>query len=148
MSVRRHEMSVRSFVVQGIAPRIRRGRKESAYGDRNGSARWTGDLKTGLGELAVGEGVWTSAYSGRSRFAGVLPGFDDGEGINPEELLAAGQAACFSMALSLGLSDAAQQHPGAGEQVFGAGHEPGRRVRERRRAAPLATGLIPYDQPV
>ena len=76
---------------------------------RNGSARWTGDLTTGSGELTVGEGAWTSAYSARSRFAGVLPGFGHGEGTNPEELLAAAHAACFSMALSLGLSDAG--HP-------------------------------------
>jgi osmotically inducible protein OsmC len=38
-----------------------------------------------------------------------LPGFEGGEGTNPEELLAAAHAACFSMALSLGLSDAG--HP-------------------------------------
>ena len=76
---------------------------------RNGSAKWTGDLKTGSGELTVGEGAWTSAYSGRSRFAGVLPWFEVSEGTNPEELLAAAHAACFSMALSLGLSDAG--HP-------------------------------------
>jgi osmotically inducible protein OsmC len=76
---------------------------------RNGSAKWTGEVKTGSGELTVGEGAWTSAYSGRSRFAGVLPGFEDGEGTNPEELLAAAHAACFSMALSLALSDAG--HP-------------------------------------
>jgi osmotically inducible protein OsmC len=38
-----------------------------------------------------------------------LPGFEQGEGTNPEELLAAAHAACFSMALSLGLSDAG--HP-------------------------------------
>jgi osmotically inducible protein OsmC len=76
---------------------------------RNGSAKWTGDLKTGSGELTVGESAWTSAYSGRYRFAGVLPGFEDSEGTNPEELLAAAHAACFSMALSLGLSDAG--HP-------------------------------------
>jgi osmotically inducible protein OsmC len=76
---------------------------------RAGSAQWTGDLKTGSGELTVGEGAWTSAYSGRSRFAGVLPGFADGEETNPEELLAAAHAACFSMALSLGLSGAG--HP-------------------------------------
>jgi osmotically inducible protein OsmC len=76
---------------------------------RNGNAGWKGDLKTGSGELAVGEAVWTSAYSGRSRFAGALPGFDDGEGTNPEELLAAAHAACFSMALSLRHNDAG--HP-------------------------------------
>jgi OsmC subfamily peroxiredoxin len=76
---------------------------------RNGSTKWIGDLKMGPGELTVGEGAWTSAYSGRSRFAGVLPRFEDGEGTNPEELLAAAHAACFAMALSLGLSDAG--HP-------------------------------------
>ena len=88
---------------QGLAKKVRR-----PVATRNGSARWTGDLKTGSGELTVGEGAWTSAYSARSRFAGVLPGFEDGEGTNPEELGAA-HAACFSMALSLGLSDAG--HP-------------------------------------
>ena len=56
--------------------------------------------------MVVGEGAWTGAYSARSRFAGVLPGFEDGEGINPEEPRAAAHAACLSMALSLGLSDA------------------------------------------
>ena len=76
---------------------------------RNGSAKWTGDVKTGSGELTVGEAAWTSAYSARSRFADVLPGFEHGEGTNPEELLTAAHAACFSMALSLGLSDAG--HP-------------------------------------
>lgn len=76
---------------------------------RNGSARWRGDLRTGSGELTVGDGAWTSAYSGRSRFNGVLPGFEPGAGTNPEELLAAAHAACFSMALSLALTDAG--HP-------------------------------------
>ena len=76
---------------------------------RNGSASWTGDLTSGSGELTVGEGAWTSTYSGRSRFHGVLPGFEDAAGTNPEELVAAAHAACFSMALSLGLSEAG--HP-------------------------------------
>jgi lipoyl-dependent peroxiredoxin len=73
---------------------------------RSGSARWSGDLMTGSGELTVGEGAWTSTYSGRSRFHQVLPGFEQGAGTNPEELLAAAHAACFTMALSLGLSEA------------------------------------------
>lgn len=73
---------------------------------RYGSANWTGDLKTASGELTVGEGAWTSAYSAASRFQGVLPGFEDGAGTNPEELLAAAHAACFSMALSLALTEA------------------------------------------
>lgn len=76
---------------------------------RNGSATWSGDLTSGSGELTVGEGGWTTTYSGRARFHDVLPGFEDAAGTNPEELLAAAHAACFSMALSLGLSEAG--HP-------------------------------------
>jgi lipoyl-dependent peroxiredoxin len=73
---------------------------------RNGSAKWTGDLQTGTGELTVGDGAWTAAYSGSSRLHGVLPGFDAGAGTNPEELLAAAHAACFNMALSYALTEA------------------------------------------
>ena len=73
---------------------------------RDGSATWTGDLRTGSGELTVGERAWTSAYSASSRFHGVLPGFEDGDGTNPEELLAAAHAGCFSMSLSLALTEA------------------------------------------
>lgn len=78
---------------------------------RNGSATWRGDLRTGTGEVTVGERAWTSAYSASSRFHGVLPGFDDGEGTDPEELLAAAHAACFTMALSLALTDAGVDAP-------------------------------------
>ena len=59
---------------------------------RNGSARWTGDLSSGSGRLTVGEDAWTADYSFASRF-------DDGPGTNPEELIAAAHAGCFSMAL-------------------------------------------------
>lgn len=79
--------------------------------ERNGSAKWWGDLRTGTGEVIVGERAWTSAYSGSSRFHGVLPGFDDGKGTNPEELLAAAHAACFTMALSLALTEAGVDPP-------------------------------------
>jgi osmotically inducible protein OsmC len=73
---------------------------------RNGSAEWQGDLVTGAGRLTVGEDRWTSEYSFGSRFHGVLDGaVADGTATNPEELLAAAHAACFSMALSLGLSE-------------------------------------------
>jgi lipoyl-dependent peroxiredoxin len=78
---------------------------------RNGSATWTGDLKTGSGELTVGERAWTSTYSGSSRLHGVLPGFEDGPGTNPEELLAAAHAACFNMALSYALTEAGLAPP-------------------------------------
>ena len=60
---------------------------------RNGSAEWQGDLRGGKGELTVGDGVFTGAYSFASRF-------EEGEGTNPEELIAAAHAACFSMALA------------------------------------------------
>jgi osmotically inducible protein OsmC len=73
---------------------------------RNGSATWSGDLKTGSGQLTVGEDAWTAAYSGKSRLHGVLPGFEEGAGTNPEELLAAAHAACFNMALSYALTEA------------------------------------------
>jgi osmotically inducible protein OsmC len=60
---------------------------------RTGNAQWRGDLKDGGGELTVGDGVFQGAYSFASRF-------EEGEGTNPEELIAAAHAACFSMALS------------------------------------------------
>jgi lipoyl-dependent peroxiredoxin len=69
---------------------------------RNGSAEWNGSLQEGSGKLTVGDDVWTGDYSFASRF-------EDGEGTNPEELLAAAHAGCFSMALSLALTDAG--HP-------------------------------------
>jgi osmotically inducible protein OsmC len=66
---------------------------------RTGSAVWTGDLGEGQGEVTVGDGVFTGNYSAASRF-------EDGEGTNPEELIAAAHAACFSMALSNILAEA------------------------------------------
>ena len=60
---------------------------------RNGSAEWRGDLQGGSGSLTVGEGVFSGDYSFTSRF-------EEGEGTNPEELIGAAHAACFSMALS------------------------------------------------
>jgi osmotically inducible protein OsmC len=66
---------------------------------RNGSAEWNGDLKGGSGRLTVGDDVWSGAYSFASRF-------EEGDGTNPEELIAAAHAACFSMALSAQLGEA------------------------------------------
>jgi lipoyl-dependent peroxiredoxin len=60
---------------------------------RNGSAEWWGDLRGGTGELTVGDGVFQGAYSCSSRF-------EEGDGTNPEELIAAAHAACFSMSLA------------------------------------------------
>src|SRR5829696_8599461 len=76
-------------------------RKEPKMATRNGSAEWKGDLKGGSGTLRVGDGAFEGNYSFTSRF-------EDGEGTNPEELLAAAHAACFSMALSLILGEDGQ----------------------------------------
>lgn len=60
---------------------------------RIGSAQWQGGLKGGDGQLEVGDGVFSAAYDFQSRF-------EEGEHTNPEELIAAAHAACFSMALA------------------------------------------------
>ena len=69
---------------------------------RNGSAVWNGNLKDGKGELTVGEGVFSGAYSYESRF-------EEGEGTNPEELIAAAHAACYSMAFANILAEAGHE---------------------------------------
>jgi osmotically inducible protein OsmC len=63
-----------------------------------GTAQWKGDLKGGSGTFAAGDGI-TGNYSYKSRF-------EDGEGANPEQLIGAAHAACFSMALSNMLAEA------------------------------------------
>ncbi|MDQ3609901.1 MAG: OsmC family protein [Actinomycetota bacterium] len=60
---------------------------------RSGTAKWNGDLKGGSGDLQVGDGVFQGAYTFQSRF-------EEGQGTNPEELIAAAHAACYSMELS------------------------------------------------
>jgi osmotically inducible protein OsmC len=60
---------------------------------RSGRATWRGDLQGGDGNLEVGDGVFEGAYSFKSRF-------EEGEGTNPEELIAAAHAACFAMAFA------------------------------------------------
>ena len=66
---------------------------------RNASAVWKGDLKSGQGEVSAESGVLSSAqYSFGTRF-------ENGTGTNPEELLGAAHAGCYSMALSLVLGE-------------------------------------------
>jgi osmotically inducible protein OsmC len=61
---------------------------------RNGSAIWKGDLKSGQGTVSTESGVLSDTqYSFKTRF-------EEGKGTNPEELIAAAHAGCFSMALS------------------------------------------------
>ena len=66
---------------------------------RTASARWSGNLTEGSGTVKTGKGGYQGNYSFKSRF-------EEGEGTNPEELIAAAHAGCFSMAFSKGLADA------------------------------------------
>lgn len=63
------------------------------------TAIWTGGLKAGKGNYSAGSGTFQGQYTFSTRFAGE-------KGTNPEELIAAAHAACFSMALSAGLEKA------------------------------------------
>ena len=66
---------------------------------RNASAVWNGDLMKGAGNVKLGSGAFEGQYNFSSRF-------ESGTGTNPEELLGAAHAACFSMALAAGLGGA------------------------------------------
>jgi osmotically inducible protein OsmC len=66
---------------------------------RKAEARWEGDLPSGKGTMRFGGGAFEGQYSFSSRF-------EDGAGTNPEELIAAAHAGCFSMAFSNGLAKA------------------------------------------
>jgi osmotically inducible protein OsmC len=63
-----------------------------------GSAEWSGDVQTGTGTFTAGDSI-SGGYTYKSRF-------EDGPGSNPEQLIAAAHAACFSMALASGLAKA------------------------------------------
>jgi len=67
---------------------------------RKAHAQWNGDLKSGKGSISTASGTLSNApYSFHTRF-------EQGQGTNPEELLAAAHAGCFSMALSNQLAQA------------------------------------------
>jgi len=67
---------------------------------RKGSARWQGTAKEGQGTVSVESGTLRDTpYSFKARFG-------DGKGTNPEELIAAAHAGCFTMALSFALNNA------------------------------------------
>lgn len=63
-----------------------------------GTAEWKGDLRSGAGTFTAGDSI-SGDYSFKSRF-------EDGPGANPEQLIAAAHASCFSMALSNALAQA------------------------------------------
>jgi osmotically inducible protein OsmC len=67
--------------------------------NRTATAHWEGSIGDGDGTIAVGSGSFRGPYSWRSRF-------EQGTGTNPEELIAAAHASCFSMALAAALQQA------------------------------------------
>jgi osmotically inducible protein OsmC len=85
---------------------------------QSASAEWNGSLKEGAGKMRVGTGAFDGPFTFASRF-------ENGKGTNPEELIGAAHAGCFSMALSAALGRAghnptsiktnAKVHLGTGE---------------------------------
>ncbi len=73
--------------------------------ERTSEAEWQGDLNAGRGTIKFGSGAYTGPYSFKAR---IEPGAS-GPGTNPEELIAAAHAGCFTMALSAELTKAG--HP-------------------------------------
>jgi osmotically inducible protein OsmC len=73
--------------------------KKNSMPARKANAAWEGDLRSGKGRMTFGSGAFDGAYSFSSRF-------EEGTGTNPEELIAAAHAGCFSMALSGILTEA------------------------------------------
>ena len=67
--------------------------------ERSATAHWEGGLQGGKGTMRLGSGAFEGQYSFSSRF-------EEGTGTNPEELIGAAHAGCFSMALSGGLERA------------------------------------------
>lgn len=67
--------------------------------ERIAKAVWNGSLKEGSGKVKLGSGAFEGSYSFSSRF-------ENGKGTNPEELVGAAHAGCFSMALASGLGKA------------------------------------------
>lgn len=87
---------------------------------RESSAVWTGSLNEGKGTMRLGSGAYEGEFTNASRF-------EEGPGTNPEELIGAAHAGCFSMFLAAILSDAghvpkhistsAKVHLGAGPRI-------------------------------
>jgi lipoyl-dependent peroxiredoxin len=65
-------------------------------------AEWQGNLARGSGEMSFGGGAWEGPFTAASRF-------ETGEGVNPEALIAAAHAGCFSMAFANVLSQAGHE---------------------------------------
>jgi lipoyl-dependent peroxiredoxin len=74
-------------------------RKEAFMTQRSASAEWKGTLKEGGGTMSLGSGAYTGPFTFASRF-------ESGPGTNPEELVGAAHAGCYSMFLSALLTKA------------------------------------------
>jgi osmotically inducible protein OsmC len=72
---------------------------EGVMAVRSSSAEWKGTLKEGVGSMKLGSGAYEGPFTFASRF-------ESGKGTNPEELIGAAHAGCFSMFLSALLTDA------------------------------------------
>src|SRR5262245_20151575 len=73
--------------------------EEAHMAVRTAKAAWNGGIQTGKGTMALGSGAFEGQYSFSSRF-------ENGAGTNPEELIGAAHAGCFSMALAATLGRA------------------------------------------
>jgi osmotically inducible protein OsmC len=82
-----------------ILQSIHEFQKEIPVTIRNASAVWNGTLKEGAGTMKLGSGTFEGAFTFASRF-------EEGPGTNPEELVGAAQAGCFSMYLAAQLTEA------------------------------------------
>jgi osmotically inducible protein OsmC len=71
---------------------------EDEMATRNASAEWRGNLKEGDGTMALGSGAWEGPFTYKSRF-------EEGQGTNPEELIGAALAGCFTMQVSAALAE-------------------------------------------
>ena len=93
--------------------------------DRRAKAQWSGDLKSGKGLLSSGSGALSNTpYSFRDRF-------EDGPNTNPEELLAAAHAGCFTMALSMTLGLEGLKADSSRDHLHGDSRQRGRRIRDQ-----------------
>jgi osmotically inducible protein OsmC len=84
---------------QRTATAVDDGKGDCIMPVRNAQAVWEGDLKSGKGNMKLGSGAYQGAYSFGTRF-------EESPGTNPEELIGAAHAGCFSMALSAMLAKA------------------------------------------
>ena len=124
---------------------------------RTAHAEWNGTISEGEGRMAFGSGAYEGAYSFESRM-------QDGTGTNPEELIGAAHAGCFSMALSLVIGEAGHtpesistdaqvrfEQQGEGWAITGIelttkGRVPGMSEDDFRQAAETAKETCPVSQ--